>query len=84
MFLSSVTAVECSRIYDLVLAKGVLPGKLENDLAYASNLSSCDLLSIYMCARSIKGDDEKEDDEKETKGKRQFETTQGATRVKVI
>ena len=71
MFLSSVTVVECSRIYDLVLAKGVLPGKLENDLAYASNLSSCDLFSIYiyiyMCARSIKRETTKEDDEKDDK-----------------
>ena len=33
-------------------SKGVLPEE-ENYLAYASNLSSCDLLSIYVYARSI-------------------------------
>ena len=35
-------------------SKSALPGELENDLAYTSNLSSCDLLSIYMYPRSIK------------------------------
>ena len=35
-------------------SKGVLPGELENNLAYTSNLSSCDLVSTYMYARSIK------------------------------
>ena len=48
MFLSSVPVVECSRIYDLVRARGVLPRELENDLANANNLSSRDLLSIYI------------------------------------
>ena len=45
--------------------------ELENDLAYASNLSSCDLLSIYMNARSIdkketNTDDRDEERERET------------------
>ena len=72
MFLSSVTVVECSRIYDLVLAKDVLRGELENNLAYASNLLSCELLSI--CARSIEKRTTKTK-RLETKRERQFETT---------
>ena len=60
MFLSSVTVVECSRVYHLVRAEGVLPRELENDLTYASNLSSCDLMPIYMCARSIATEERQE------------------------
>ena len=60
-------------------SKSALTGELENDLTYTSNLSLCDLLSIYMYARSIE-----RETKKETKGERQFETTRGATRVKVI
>ena len=41
---SSVTVVECWRVYDLVRARSILPRELKNDLAYASNLSSCDLI----------------------------------------
>ena len=45
--------VECSRIYDLVLARR-LPRGLENDLAYSSNLVARDIcLRIYIYARSI-------------------------------
>ena len=39
-------------------SKSALPGELENDLAYSSNLDGAWLLSIYMCARSIDEDDE--------------------------
>ena len=62
----------------MVLAKGVLPRELENDLAYSSNLVGAWRLSIYI--RSL----DRKDDEKEMKGERQFETTRGATPVKVI
>ena len=34
-------------------SKSTLPGELENDLAYSSNLDGAWRLSIYMCARSI-------------------------------
>ena len=40
-------------------SKSALLGDLKNDLAYTSNLSSCDLLSIYICALALlKRDDE--------------------------
>ena len=42
-----------------VSSKSALPGELENDLAYTSNLSSCDLL-WYIYVRSIERDDEKD------------------------
>ena len=42
-------------IYVLILhySKSVLPGELQNDLAYSSNLDGVWRFSIYMCARSI-------------------------------
>ena len=54
MFLSSITIVECSHTYDLVLVQGVLAGELENDLAYSSNLDGAWHLSIYTLALSHK------------------------------